>query len=89
MGTVEVAEAAARLPELLGRVANGERVSLTDGGRPVAVLGPPDPPLSQAEGKTVQEVVREMLRWRDEHGPTLGREEGVSLRDIAHEGHKY
>jgi prevent-host-death family protein len=40
--TVGVAEAKAKLSELLERVANGERITVSRRGRPAAVLAPPD-----------------------------------------------
>ena len=40
--TVGVAEAKARLSELLERVATGERITVSRRGRPAAVLAPPD-----------------------------------------------
>lgn len=93
MTTVTIPELAARLPELLERVAAGERIPLTDGGRPVAVLGPPDPPAEpsppQTERKSVAEIVREMLRRRDEYGLTLDVPEGMSLREFIHQGHHH
>jgi len=39
---VPVAEAEARLDELLEAVGEGETVVLTDNGRPVAILAPPE-----------------------------------------------
>jgi prevent-host-death family protein len=43
MTTVTLDEARAALPDLLRRVAAGEQVVLTDGGRWVAALAPPPP----------------------------------------------
>ena len=40
MNAVTVAEARDQLPELLRKVAAGQSVILTDGGKPVATLGP-------------------------------------------------
>ncbi|MGH7418633.1 MAG: type II toxin-antitoxin system Phd/YefM family antitoxin [Candidatus Rokuibacteriota bacterium] len=40
MTTVGVYEAKTRLPELLGRVAQGERVTITRHGKPIAALVP-------------------------------------------------
>ena len=47
-----------RLSEFLRRVGAGERITVTDRGRPVAVLSPPDPP---AEHEMVAAMVREGL----------------------------
>jgi antitoxin (DNA-binding transcriptional repressor) of toxin-antitoxin stability system len=42
MGTMTVSEALAALPEVLDRVAEGEEVTITRHGRPVAVVVRPD-----------------------------------------------
>jgi antitoxin (DNA-binding transcriptional repressor) of toxin-antitoxin stability system len=42
MGTMTVSEARAALPEVLDRVADGEEVTITRHGRPVAVVVRPD-----------------------------------------------
>jgi antitoxin (DNA-binding transcriptional repressor) of toxin-antitoxin stability system len=42
MGTMTVSEARAALPEVLDRVAEGEEVTITRHGRPVAVVVRPD-----------------------------------------------
>lgn len=38
---VAIAEAGSRLPELIRAMENGERVVITDEGKPVAQLAPP------------------------------------------------
>ena len=45
-----------RLSEFLRRVADGERITVTDRGRPVAIMSPPDAP---AEHETITGMVRE------------------------------
>ena len=47
-----------RLSEFLRRVADGERVVVTDRGRPVAVLAPPEP---SGEDRLIVGLVREGL----------------------------
>lgn len=50
-----------RLSEFLRRVADGDRITVTDRGRPVAVLSPP---AESPEGERVAAMVREGLaRW--------------------------
>ena len=56
MTTVGVRELKNRLSEFLRRVADGERITVTARGRPVAVIAPPDTP---AEHETVIRMVRE------------------------------
>ncbi|MBX9624520.1 MAG: hypothetical protein K2X82_11990 [Gemmataceae bacterium] len=80
MTTVAIPELTTRLPELLERVANGERIPLTDGGRPVAVLGPPDPPATD----DVRRVIAEMRELRK--GNTLG--DGLTVRQLIEEGRR-
>ncbi|MDX1656692.1 MAG: type II toxin-antitoxin system prevent-host-death family antitoxin, partial [Candidatus Competibacteraceae bacterium] len=44
MASIGIYGAKTHLPELLERVARGERITITRGGQPMAVLGPADPP---------------------------------------------
>ncbi len=61
MATVGVRELKNRLSEFLHRVADGERITVTDRGRPVAVIGPP---ASSAEEQDVMRMVREgVAKW--------------------------
>lgn len=61
MTTVGVRELKNRLSTYLRRVANGERVTVTDRGRPVAVI---TPPVETPEDRSVAGMVREGLaRW--------------------------
>ena len=54
--TVSVRDLRNRLSEILQRVADGERIMVTDRGRPVAVMSPPDAP---PEHDTIAGMVRE------------------------------
>ena len=58
MTTVGVRNLKNRLSEFLRRASNGERITVTDRGHPVAVLGPPD---TGAEREAVTGMVRERL----------------------------
>jgi prevent-host-death family protein len=61
MATVGVRELKNRLSEFLRRVADGERVTVTDRGRPVAVISPP---LEAPADQQIAGMVREGLaRW--------------------------
>lgn len=83
MTVVGTFEAKTHLTSLLQRVARGERVVITRRGKPVAMLVPP-----QAEApKDAARVVREMLAYRDEHGPRLGPD--LTIRDLIEEGRRY
>lgn len=61
MATVGIRELKNRLSEFLRRVADGERVTVTDRGRPVAVIVPPEESL---EDEQLLAMVREGLaQW--------------------------
>lgn len=82
MLTVGVSDARRRFAQLLGRVARGEMVVITNRGRPVGMLVPP-----QAQKReNVKRVVEEMLRVRDEQGPTLGKR--LTVRRMIEEGRR-
>jgi prevent-host-death family protein len=71
-------EAKTHLPELLNRVAQGERVTITRRGKPVALLVPVELPPALSPAQAVQRL--RQLR----QGVTWG--EGVSLREAIEEG---
>ena len=82
MATANVYEAKTHLPALLDRVAKGESIVITKRGKPVAMLVPAE------DNKTdVQHVVKEMLEYRNDHGPRLGK--GLSIRDLMQEGRRF
>jgi prevent-host-death family protein len=83
MTTVGTFEAKTHLTRLLGRVARGERILITNRGQPVAMLVPPEPEARDDLAK----VVREMLSARDGGGPTLGK--GLSARQMREEGRRF
>jgi prevent-host-death family protein len=83
MMTVGTFEAKTHLTQLLGRVARGERILITNRGQPVAMLVPPEP---GARGD-VAAVVREMLAARDNGGPRLGK--GLTARQMREEGRRF
>jgi prevent-host-death family protein len=83
MTTVGMFEARTHLTQLLERVARGERILITNRGRPVAILVPPE---AAARGD-VGAVVREMLAARDDGGPTLGGD--LTVRRMREEGWRY
>jgi len=81
MTSVGSYEAKTHLPDLLARVAKGEKIMITRRGLPVAMLVPPP----QAEKRDVRQVVEEMLARRDREGPTLGN---LTFRDLIEEGRR-
>jgi antitoxin (DNA-binding transcriptional repressor) of toxin-antitoxin stability system len=58
MGTMTVSEARAALPEVLDRVADGEEVTITRHGRPVAVMVRPDVLWSRRSRAALDEAER-------------------------------
>lgn len=72
MTTVSLTEARDRLAELIGRVAAGEPVVLTDGGKWVAQLAapPPSPPTPEelaAAQREMEDAIRAIVQtWIDD-----------------------
>ena len=61
MATVGIRELKNRLSEFVRRVADGERITVTDRGRPVAVISPPG---EKPEDERLMAMVREGLaKW--------------------------
>ena len=83
MTSVGTFEAKTHLTQLLGRVAKGERILITNRGAPVAMLVPPEP---ENRGD-VSDLVEQMLRIRDEQGPTLGKK--LTVRQMIEEGRRF
>jgi prevent-host-death family protein len=75
-------EAKTHLPQLLERVAKGERITITRHGVPVAVLVP----ATSAEKPDARAAIEEMKRFRKEHGPTLGKR--LTIREMIEEGRR-
>jgi len=82
MKSVGTFEAKTHLTYLLERVAKGERITITNRGRPVAMLVP----LEADYERDTARIGREMLAYRDRVKREL---DGALFRDIAHEGHGY
>lgn len=72
-------EAKTHLPQLLERVAKGERITITRHGVPVAVLVPARP-----EKADVEDAVRRMLEFGK--GRSLG---GLTIREMVEEGRRF
>ena len=81
MKSVGSLEAKTRWSQLLERVAAGERILITNRGRPVAMLVPPE---IEARPNSA-EAARQMLAYRDR----VQRSLGGAGRDLAHEGHRF
>jgi prevent-host-death family protein len=81
MQSVGTFEAKTHLTRLLERVTKGERILITNRGKPVAMLVPPD--TENAADSAV--IGRAMLAYRDRTQRTLGG----TFRELAHEEHRY
>jgi prevent-host-death family protein len=83
-------DAKTNLPQLLDRVQKGERFVITKHGRPVAELVP----VATRDAAQIREAlariraVRARLKRRGVQLKALLRK-GDSLRDLAHEDHRY
>jgi prevent-host-death family protein len=80
MRTIGAFEAKNRLSELLQTVENGEEVTITRHGRPVARLVP----VGQSDREKVREAIEWLKRTRKER--SLG---GIKIKDLINEGRKY
>lgn len=76
-------EAKTHLPQLLERVAGGERITITKRGVPMAVLVPPG---SVKPRMSAEEAVEAMKRYRKENAPTLGPD--LTIRAMIEEGRR-
>lgn len=79
MKSIGAYEAKTHLPELLARVAKGEKITITKYGVPVATLQPAD----AAKKTPVREIIDQMKQFRSGH--RLG---GLSVRDMIEEGRR-
>ncbi len=76
MDSVGAYEAKTHLPKLLERVMNGESITITKHGVPVAVLSPPE----SARKRDVKAVIAELKRLRE-----ANRLESLSIRELIEE----
>ena len=79
MKSVGAYEAKTHLPELLERVAKGEKITITKHGVPVATLQPAD----AAKKIPMREIIDQMQRFRSQH--RLGE---LTIRDMIEEGRR-
>ena len=90
MAEIGAYEAKTHLPKLLERVQKGERFVITRHGRPVAELVP----VAERDVEQVKRAIadiRGVRRSLARRGVRLKDtlREGESIRDLAHEGHRY
>lgn len=78
MKSVGSYEAKTHLPQLLTRVAKGERITITKHGVPIAILIPAMEPVAD-----IEETIEEIRRFR--RGKSLG---GKSIREMIDQGRR-
>ena len=83
-------DAKTHLPKLLDRVEKGERFVITKHGRPVAELVPLARPNPEAVRRTIADI-RAFRKKLSERGVQLHAllEQGQTLRELAHQGHRF
>ena len=74
-------EAKTKLPQLLERVAEGEVITITKHGVPVAKLVP----FKAVDRQSVKEAIDAFRKWRKEQNLSLG---GLSIREMIEEGRR-
>lgn len=84
--TIGLAEAKAKLSEILDRVESGETLVISRNGSPVAEIRPFKTP-SVADSVARIRALRKRIAKRNAGKPAWPPE-GKSWRDIAHEGHR-
>jgi prevent-host-death family protein len=89
MATVGIRELKNRLSEFLRRVADGERITVTDRGRPVAVIAPAE---TTSDDEASWKMVREGLAKWGGGKPRLPKRgvkiRGKSISDTVIEGRR-
>lgn len=73
METYNLADAKARLSELIDRVEAGETVEITRRGKPAARLVPPEKPLRLIDWEALRRL-RESLPWQEKGAAEMIRE---------------
>jgi prevent-host-death family protein len=83
MVTVGSYEAKTHLPRLLERVEQGEIITITRHGKPIARLVPVSPVDPRPE---VESVIAAMVEFQEHEGPTLGGK--LTIRELIEEGRR-
>ena len=73
MGTVSLAEAKARLSELVSRAADGEIVQITRRGKPVAQITPIRPPRKPIDIEALRALTNSMAMQSESAGEFMRR----------------
>lgn len=79
MSTVGAYEAKTHLPQLLSRVAKGEKITITKHGVPVAVLQKPE----EIKKSFPQDIITQLREFQNNHSL-----KGLSLKKMIEEGRR-
>jgi len=82
MTTIGSFEAKTHLPQLLDRVARGEKILITRHGKAAAMLVPAPP----EENKNLKQIIQEFKDYSKRQGRTL---RGTSARELIEEGRRF
>jgi prevent-host-death family protein len=85
--TIGLADAKARLSELIDRVEAGETVIIARNGLPVAEVRPVRHVSPEEAVKKIRAIAKRVSKRN--LGKPAWPQDGRSLRDIAHEGHRF
>ena len=83
MRTVGAFEAKTHLSQLLHEVAEGQRITITRHGEPVALLIP----VGEERPAAAERAMRAWIQYRDSHDITLGPD--ITIRDLVEEGRRF
>ena len=75
-------EAKGNFSQLLGRVANGERITITKRGKPVAILVP----AVQETKSDLKKIINDFIAYSKRQKRTLGR---LTVRKMIEDGRRY
>ena len=87
IGTIGIAEAKTRLSEVIDRVESGETVIIARNGAPVAELRPLGKISTEDAVKRIKAIARRVAKRNK--GKGTWPSEGTSLRDVAHDRHRF
>lgn len=73
MNSVSIAEAKARLSELVARVADGETVQITKRGKPVAQIAPIEKPRKPIDVEALRALTKKMPMQSESAGDFIRR----------------
>jgi len=79
METIGAYEAKTHLPQLLKRVAKGEKITITKHGVPVAILQAPE----ATRKCPARKIIAQLRQFRRQH-----RLDGLSIREMIEEGRR-